>query len=496
MARSRIFLFSLLSFIGGVALASFVSFHSLIIYVLFGFSFFLLGVWGVSKVAGRISPRNFLAAGLIIIAFAGGVLRYQSQKENAEEARIKFYNGQEISLVGIIIEDPEEREKNIQYVLEVQQTEKDGMVEKSNGKVLLVANPYPAYAYGDVLLLRGKLAEPELFNGFDYPSYLAKDEIYSLIYYPNAELISSGEGSLLKRTLFSIKHSFQSSIRASLPEPQAGFLEGLILGVRSRIPADLLEAFRATGTMHIIALSGFNITIIAESLSRFLRILSLGPRSIFWVASFIISLFVVLAGASASVVRAAIMGILLLLARKEGRRYTGFNAIICAAAVMVFQNPAILRYDVGFQLSFLATLGILHFSPKLERYVWWAPRRFSIRENLVATLASQTLIFPVLIYYFGSISIISPLVNVLILYVVPVSMLLGFLAGIGGLLSVTLGLVVGWGAYILLTYQLTIIQLFASLPFSNINIGTASGLVAIIVWAWLLVSFSKKPLTK
>ena len=253
------------------------------------------------------------------------------------------------------------------------------------------------------------------------------------------------------------------------PGPYAAFLKGILLGSRSSIPSWLLDAFQATGVTHIIALSGFNISIIADTISRVLRRFYVSPRGTFWISLFVITLFTLMVGASSSIVRASLMGILVLLAAKEGRRYQGPNALVFVGALMVLHNPAILRFDVAFQLSFLATAGLLFVAPRLGPTFHFLPEFFGFRTNMVTTLAAQIMVLPLLLYYFGGVSLVSPFTNILILSFMPLTMLFGFFAGLIGMVWTSAGIVAGAVAYALISYHIFIVKLFSSIPFAFLS---------------------------
>ena len=254
-----------------------------------------------------------------------------------------------------------------------------------------------------------------------------------------------------------VQEVFVANINRTLPEPHAAYLSGLLVGARTTIPYEIKEAFRATGTSHIIALSGYNVTIIAENI----KALS-GSMAVSAVG---IVLFVLMTGASSSVVRAAIMGILVLVAKHYGRDYNARNSLIVAVGLMIFINPTILFGDVGFQLSVLATAGLIYGVPYTNRVVYWLPKKLGIREAAASTLAAQVATLPLVLYYFGRFSPLAPIVNILVLVTIPATMLTGFLVGMTGFISGALAQLFAWPTYLLLAYQLSVIQFFASLNF-------------------------------
>lgn len=228
------------------------------------------------------------------------------------------------------------------------------------------------------------------------------------------------------------------------------------------MPKDLVEEFNRTGTSHVVAISGYNISIISVLIFNFLAYLLVPKRVSVWIVVAGIIFFTVISGAGASVVRAAIMGGLLIIARARDRIYGVSNALILAGVLMLFFNPRLLRYDAGFQLSFLATLGLIYISPHFEKWFSKVPDVFSLRSNLAATLSAQAATLPVLLFSFGRISVVSPLANVLILPAIPPTMLFGFLAGIAGFVSIGIASVIAIPAWILLSWQLFVVKFLSA----------------------------------
>ncbi|KKS37298.1 MAG: hypothetical protein A3G49_01415 [Candidatus Sungbacteria bacterium RIFCSPLOWO2_12_FULL_41_11] len=492
MPKSQIFLYLCLAFVAGVFIASFypttegdLGFFIYILWV-----FFVLGcllvILGTTKVRllhlkGRTLP--LAVCGFCVLAFLFGAWRF-IQKNDFVSKGLDDYVGQPINISGIIIYEPAQKEKSQEFIIEE---------ERTKNKVLIRTRKYPGYFYGQKIIAEKLLEIPENFSeDFDYTAYLAKDDIYYVMNFPIVEIIGEPKKDLYYY-LFSIKSAFSKNINAVLPEPHASFLSGLILGERRSIPKELIEKFQITGTSHIVALSGYNITIVATSIMQFLAWLSIPFRISFWLAMAAVGLFTLLTGASASVVRATIMGILVLIARKEGRLYSVRNALVFAGAVMIFQNPKILRFDTAFQLSFLATLGLVYASPIFDGYfekaktriLWKIQPRFSeervrpswktgpskksfLREILVSTFSAQFMVLPLLIYNFGRLSIISPLTNLLVLIAIPATMFFGFLTGSGGFIFQPIAQIFSWFSWLLLEYQISVIEFFARVPLAAV----------------------------
>lgn len=476
MAKSRIFLWVMLAFITGVAVRSFIAVPYVVVW-LGGIAAAILFAIGVSR--GR---RGAWIAGLILSAFFIGVFRYDTVERVRPDLSRLF--GKPVAARGIVVRDPAFGENSQRVTVDVAAV--DGYAVAPHFFVLATVRKYPAYAIGDALAIEGTLEQPQNFGDFDYVSYLARDNIAGVIPFPKIEKVGEGKGNQLILSLSRLKHAFEEKIDAALPEPHAAFLKGLLLGERASLPKELVEDFKVAGVSHIVALSGYNITIVGRSLTTVLLVLTVPFAVSFWIALAAIILFVLLTGAAASVVRAGIMGILVLFAQKEGRMYRMTNALAVAGAVMIFHNPYILRFDAGFQLSFLATMGLVYLSPEVEQWlVRVAPPQstssfvLKLRQIFVETMSAQLMVLPLLIYLFGRVSLISPVTNILVLLAVPHAMTIGFFTGVLGFISASLSAALGWATWILLEYQLRIIAFFAHIPLASITVG-----------AWVLAPFS------
>lgn len=424
---------------------------------------------------------KLVVLGLCMTFAVLGMYRYQYAHDNTSGDRnISFYNdfGSNVSIRGLVIGEPDERSSSVKYEIESKTITIDGIALEARGKILVTSRKYPSYRYGDIIEVRGRLRTPKDFSDFSYKEYLGRYGIYSVMYYPQSVLLNRDQGNGIYATIFTIKNLFQEHINNILPEPHSSFLSGLLLGTKKQIPENLIEKFNKTGTTHIVAISGYNIAIIAVLIMNCLLLIGIHRYWAFWLAVCGIIIFAVLTGASASVVRASIMGILVLLANRLGRLSRVTNALALSGVIMVAINPKILRFDVGFQLSFLATLGITYFSPVLEKTVdrfWESVKKISgarvAVNSFITTFSAQFLVIPVLARNFGQISLVSPFANVLVLPVIPITMLAGFIGGILGFLWLPLAKIFGYLAWIFLQYEITVIETLASIPMASVKIG-------------------------
>lgn len=432
---------------------------------------------------------------------------FVSKPDNlSPEIPISSYNDLgEVAVIGIIDNEPRVGPAAVKYEVKALKIKLAGGAEKNlpaqagvGGRILVTARKYPQYQYGDEIEVIGKLKTPPKFDDFNYRAFLAKDNIFSLISYPKyINQISSGNGKIYYQYILFFKNKFEEVVAQILPEPQASFLSALLIGSRSAVPPDLMEAFNLAGVTHIIAISGYNITIIAFVLAAFLGFLRLSRPMVFWMTLLIILFFTLLTGAQASVVRAAIMGSLILLASKEGRIYQVTNALVFAAAMMLWFNPKLLRWDAGFQLSFLAALGLIYFQPILarifmkqrteERSTPFAKRAFEkIKEIFLTTVSAQAAVLPVLIYNFDRLSLISPLANVLILPAIPLTMFFGFISAALGFVFLPLAKIAASVVWLFLSYEIWVAESLAKLPYASLEIFNFPLIFAVLYYALLI----------
>ena len=492
MTKSRIFLFILLAGVAGIFLRSFVVIPWIAISV-FAFFVVMTIAWGF-----LCRKAVIILFGFLVLALLCGIIRFGYAEYRAPQLSPLY--GNVIKIRGIVMDHSETAGESQKFEVKVEEVEKYKTIQPF--QALLIARPYPRYIIGDVVRAEGVFIFPESSDGFDYGAYLRRQNIAGIFLFPRVEKIDEGKGNMLVLFLGRVKKAFETRIDESLGEPHAAFLKGLLLGERATLPQKLVDDFKRTGTNHIIAVSGYNITIVGRFFMGMLLLLMVPLLISFWIATGAIFLFVLITGASASVVRAGIMGILVLIARREGRAYQMTNALVFAGTAMVFHNPFILRFDAGFQLSFLATMGLLYLVPLIERGV---ERRYPVfhgkvtsseeanffsplRKIFIETFAAQLMVLPLLIYLFHQISFISPLVNLLVLVAVPYGMATGFAAGIGSFLWMPLGKVLGGLCWIVLEYILRVIKFFAAMPFVSMDIAGFSEAMLIIAYGVLALT--------
>lgn len=467
----------------GVLLRSFfdVSSSILLFFILIASVLLLLS----SLLYRRNVPTPLFLLSIFLIIATIGLARADLFFDRTGNGILRDHLNQEEMYEGIVSDELTLRENGMN--VEVRLTSLSGEdVRQTGNKILIHAGFYPELRYGDRIEIHGKLQEVENFETdtgriFNYKNYLRKYGIYFRMFSPEIEIISRGNGSPIKRTLFSLKHSFVSAFSGVVREPHASLLSGITVGAEESLGKGIEKKFRDTGIIHIVVLSGYNVTIVAEF---FMRILAWAPfflRSLFGALSIV--LFAMLTGASATIVRASIMALLVVAARLSARRYDITRALVIAGALMVFHNPYILLYDPGFQLSFLATFGLIYLAPLVEKRLNWMPTKWQLREFATATISTQIFVLPLLLYMTGTLSVFALPVNLLILPAVPLAMFGGLVTGLLGFFSSTLSFIPAIPTYILLDWMLRVVDFFSSLPFATISIPTIPLWSVIVIYA-------------
>ncbi len=366
-----------------------------------------------------MSRSKIIYFGFCLILIVLIIWRYQAIDLRIKNKELNKYNDsdEEIVLIGRVVKEPDVRETNTKLTIETRFPNGN----RVSSRILVTVSRYPEYKYGDELKITGNLQTPVVFEDFNYKDYLIKDGIYSVVYYPRVELLNRGEyKSFISASYAGIlffKDKLRQSIYRLLSPPQSSILGAMLLGDKNRMSLELKEKLNIAGVRHVTAVSGMHVLILSTILMSFLLGLGFWKGQAFYISIIIIFLFIAMTGFQASGVRAGIMGGLFLLGQKIGRKSVSSRAIVIAAGVMLVMNPLLLFYDVGFQLSFLAALGIIYLSPAFKRWLRFIPEAkfFNFRSILVMTFSAYIFTLPILIYNFGRISLAGLLTNVLIL---------------------------------------------------------------------------------
>ncbi|HLO33200.1 MAG TPA: ComEC/Rec2 family competence protein [Anaerolineales bacterium] len=491
-----------LAFLAGIILASLVSLHILIWIALVVISIFLIIL---TLILSRVLIPRFPSLGFLIYPFAFvllfalllGAARYQASVPKFDAFHIAFYNDRDYDLLitGTLIEPPDYRDNYTNLRLKVGKVDTGDFDLPVSGLLLARVSDNQVFHYGEVLRLRGKLKTPPEDEEFSYRDYLAAQHIHSYMSSAAVTILPGRGGNPFSRALYALKEKTLANIYRLFPDPESSLLAGILLGVDTGLTDQLQQAFKNTGTAHIIAISGFNISIIAGLFVTFFSKF-LGPRRGALLAVVGIIFYTILVGADAAVVRAALMGSLALFAKQVGRRQFALNTLLAVALLMCLWNPLYI-WDVGFQLSFFATLGLILYAEPFSQFAnriitkyfrTSTAERFTelFSEFVLLTLAAQLTTIPIMAYHFKRISLVSFIANPFILPAQPAVMIVGGLAVLLSLVWFPLGQIAAWGAWPFVVYTIRIVELFDRVPHGTLFLGNLSIWFVILFYAALL----------
>lgn len=472
-----------ISFVVGIFLQSIIKIPQIFLW-----GFLLLGILIIAG-SFLLNKNHFIILGFCVLFLVLGIIRFQISEFNILNDKLSSFNDKQekITLIGEIKYEPDVRDASQKLKV---------MIEDANSIVLVTTNRYPEYKYLDVIKITGKLKTPGVFNDFNYKNYLLKDGIYSVMDFPNIEIVSQTHQynifTFLYEKILFLKGKLIESINMNFSPPHNTILQGIVFGNDKNMPKDVKNKFNATGLSHLTAVSGSNIVILISILMVFLLALGFWRGQAFYFAVALIWVYIMLIGFPVSGIRAAIMGSVGLLAQKLGRQNTSSRVLVIAATLMLLQNPLLLFYDVGFQLSFLASMGIIYLKPLIDNFLkiilinnflkFIPKEKFKGFLDIISiTLAAQIFTLPIIVYNFGTISLIAPITNILVLPIIPLLTILGFLVSILGVFSNVLGFIFSVPCLFMLYYFLKIMDIFYQ-PWALKTVQNIS-------WIWLVIYY-------
>ncbi len=448
------------------------------------------------RVAGRPLWPGLLGAVLV-----AGLVRVEAA---GDPATLDVPQPQAAALRGYVATDPEISGRAVGFTLRVVEMDLGEGWTGDEGRVLVRARPTtelvmargesPYFRYGDLLEVEGRLEEPPDLGEFDYRKYLAAQGIAFVMPFPDrVALLEEGGGNPARAFLYDARRRVSYKLDEALPEPQASLAQALLLGLRDRIPEEMAEEFRNTGTSHLLAISGLHVgTVLVMStaagawvLGRRRQVYLVLPLAAVWG-------YALLSGLSPSVERAAIMGSVYLLAILAGRPRTILPALALAAAVMAGKDPSVLK-DLSFQLSFTAMAGIAllltWYAPWLGAGAsvasssgpWWRGPAGWCMAAVAVSLAATLATLPLVAFNFHQVPTLGIPATVLALPAMPPLLVLSLVATGGAAIHPELGQVLGWLAWVPLEYLIRLVHLASLAPGGTVPVPAFSGL---LVWLY------------
>ena len=446
-------------------------------------------------------------------------VRYQNAEFDNEFLKELFLRNEKVELEGVIVSDPENKKTYWRYEVIIKNSSSENNASKTeanadniNAKILvkeksraskdtaqlteftelakLDDSTYPTY--GDHIKFIAKLSKPKLIEGkdgrdFDYEYFLQKDDIFYLADIEQVETVATNQANPLTRFLYKVKKNFMENIEDILPAPYAFLATGLVISGKGSLDKELQEQFQKVGLIHIVVLSGSNVSIIGEAISKCFSFLPKLWGGIF--GSIGIILFGMMTGGGATVYRSVIMSIIGIYTRLSGRTNSGFISLMVAGACMLIHNPKLLLHDPSFQLSFIATLGLIFLASPIEEFLKRTNTKIpSSLISLISTcIATQIFTLPFIIRFSGVISLVALPTNTAVLPLIPFTMLFVFLTGAVSFISPIIAYLPAFVSYVFLKIELLIVVYFASLPFSAITVPNISTPIFVILYFFIFL---------
>ena len=464
------------------------------------FGFALAGLCAVLSVAVFLAlgrDARFLPIAIFFLFFGLGLARVEIEQYRYVNELGSIENSR-VTIESTVLEYPDTRAGNVRLVLLPNKINSFSGEFSSNERILVKAPLYPKLHYGDKIILSGTLKPIKNFSDseqkesgreFDYEEYMARKGIFREISSSEVKVISSGNGNILFSSLFKIREKFSGSLRENISEPEVSLSLGMTLGEKHGLPEDLTDTFTRAGIVHMVVLSGYNIALVSQFFMKIFSFLPVVYRAL--AGGLSIVLFIIMTGGGASAVRAGVMALIALLGTATGRTYDAGRALFLAGVLMLIENPNILLFDASFQLSFLATLGLIYLTPPIFLKLGkWRP--VALKELISQTISTQIAVLPLLIYLSGMVSLVSLPVNILVLPASPLQMFGTFLTGLLGFLGQAIALPFAFITSLLLSHTIWVAELFAGLPFATISVGKAGLFIIICVYAVALFIFWKR----
>lgn len=464
MSLSNKVLALLLAFSAGILFNSIIPFN--LIFVL------VISIIGVFLISVFFKYQYMFILGLMFISLTLGILHHYNSSMVPKE--FSSFSG-DVSFIGTIVREPEVQGYGMRIIVLPDFS--------NNGKVQLSTNRFSELDMGDVIQVSGTVTT---FEESGYRNYMASKGVYFSMFYSKIELLKKGN----KPFIFKIKDRFEDVLYYSIRSPESTLLGAMVLGNKHLLSNETKEKLNVAGVRHITAVSGMHVAVLSGILMSLFLYFGLWRKQAFVATIIVLFLFILLTGLQSSAIRAGIMGTMFLLGQVMHRQSVSVRGLVFAGSFMLFFNPKLLIGDVGFQLSFLAVLGIIMFLPLFQKWLKVVPNIMGARDILGMTFAAQILTLPLLIYSFEYISVISPLINILLIPFIPLLISIGFIFLLFGAIFQPIGLILSIPVSLLLYYFILVIDIASWFPINAITINISLlwlipfYFVVMIVW-WL-----------
>ncbi len=395
-----------------------------------------------------------------------------------DDQYLRKISNKNITLSAQIIEEPDSIKDTQRFIAKIEGTH----------LVQISVKNFQPLKYGDNLKVEGKLlniSDGDQTSSFG--DYMRVSKVFYQIKNPKIEFLSNNPPSNFKLTLINIKNVFIQKINFLLPQPQSFLGAGLILTGKGSLDTNLQNEFKRVGLIHIVVLSGFNVSIVAVVVMSFLRFLP--PIVRFVIGMFFMTCFCLMVGGGASVMRSLFMNAIAIYGKTMQLAYDPLKGLFVAGLIMLVFNPLLLFFDPSFQMSFMATFGLIILSDKISNCLSFLSERFGIKETISATLSTQIAVTPLIMHLSGIVSVIALFTNIVVLPFIPYTMLFValsvFLSCVAGFLASGIAFV----SFILLSYELWIVHVCASLSFSAFEFTTWSWYQTLLCYFFLFVLY-------
>jgi competence protein ComEC len=499
--KRRPALLALLAYVAGIFLGNYFDLSTLILLFLILITLFLLFSFRKEQ-----SLRVIFITILLALA---GFWRYELKTKDLPINHISRFTQltERVDLTGSISSDPDIREDKTFIEADTRELSFNGKKIKTDGKILLrIKHPTDRFNYGDLIHFSGYLYSPypsKNPSAFDYRKYLNSKEIFACMNLGHGSeitLLEKEEGNFfISGIVLPVKHYILSFFKKNLTNPHQAILSGFVLGERRGIPKEIYKLFTDTGTLHLLAISGSNVALVVLLFFGLFRLLRIPYRLSLLLVFPIILIFSFVTGNQPSVVRASIMTSLFLLSLLIERERDILNLWALAALVILFINPSTL-FDVGFQLSFMATLGLILWVPKLESLLLSGFRNRYLKSYVAlpffVSLSAQLFTYPITAYYFNRISLYSLLANLLIVPLTGLVVMVGVISALLSLLSLKLSLLFTSFNWLGLDFILKILSFFSSLPYAALKVSSPSYIFILVFYLSLLVIIFQRNLKR